>query len=68
MLDKNWIGELVKEERKKKRLSQRALSKQANVGVNTLRSLENGEREISLTNVEKVLSELGWELDAHPYD
>ena len=68
MSDKNWVGELVKEERKKKRLSQRALSKLANVGINTLRSLENGEREISLTNVEKVLSELGWELDAHPYD
>ena len=55
MSDKNWIGELVKEERKKKRLSQRALSKQANVGVNTLRSLENGEHDISLTNIEKVL-------------
>ena len=68
MSHKNWVGDLVKEERKKKRLSQRALSKLANVGVNTLRSLENGEREISLTNVEKVLSELGWELDAHPYD
>jgi transcriptional regulator with XRE-family HTH domain len=68
MSNKNWVGELVKEERKKQRLSQQALSKQANVGINTLRSLENGGRDISLTNVEKVLSELGWELDAHPYD
>jgi len=68
MVKSHWIGALVKEERVKLKLTQKELSRQTGIGVNTLRTIEQGFGGIALEKIEKVLSELGWELDAHPYD
>jgi len=68
MIKSHWIGALVKEERAKLKLTQKELSRQTGIGVNTLRTIEQGFGGIALEKIEKVLSELGWELDAHPYD
>ncbi len=69
MVVKNgWLAELVKEERKKLGLIQKDLARQVGINVNTLGAIEKGSRGVSIKTVEKLLSELGWELDAYPYD
>ncbi|HAW74391.1 MAG TPA: hypothetical protein DCW74_01500 [Alteromonas australica] len=68
MIKSHWIGSLIKEERVKLKLTQKELSRQTGIGVNTLSSIEQGFSGVALEKIEKVLSELGWELDAHPYD
>jgi transcriptional regulator with XRE-family HTH domain len=56
--------EFVKEVRASKKISQRALAREAAIDRNTLRRLEDGDPSIGLTSLEKVLSVLGYELDA----
>ncbi len=56
--------ELVKEIRASKKISQRALATEAAINRSTLRRLEAGDLTIGFSHLEKVLSVLGYELDA----
>jgi DNA-binding XRE family transcriptional regulator len=66
-MSKGWLADLVKEERKRLGLSQETLARQVGVHSNTIYRIEQGEKRVSFFKVEKVLSELGWEIDVHRY-
>ena len=67
-MSKGWLADLVKEERKRLGLSQETLARQVGVHANTIYRIEQGEKRVAFFKVEKVLSELGWEIDVHRYD
>ena len=67
-MSKGWLADLGKEERKRLGLSQETLARQVGVHSNTIYRIEQGEKRVSFFKVEKVLSELGWEIDVHRYD
>jgi transcriptional regulator with XRE-family HTH domain len=52
------FGERVKELRAEKKISQEKLGNIANIDRTYMNSLENGRRNVSLVNIEKILSAL----------
>ncbi|HLP52237.1 MAG TPA: helix-turn-helix transcriptional regulator [Chitinophagales bacterium] len=52
------FGERVKELRTEKKISQEKLGNIANIDRTYMNSLENGRRNVSLVNVEKILNAL----------
>jgi len=56
------IGKLVKENRKKQKLTQVQLAQLSNVGVRFLSDLENGKPTCEVEKTLKVLSNLGIKL------
>jgi transcriptional regulator with XRE-family HTH domain len=52
------VGERVKELRAEKKISQEKLGNIANIDRTYMNSLENGRRNVSLVNIEKILSAL----------
>lgn len=59
----NFWGELIVQLRGDRRMSQRSLSARARVNRSTLRRIEDGTADGSITMFERMLSELGYELD-----
>ena len=58
------FGLRVKELRNEKGLSQEKLANLAEIDRTYMTSLENGRRNVSLQNIEKILIALGFELTA----
>lgn len=56
------LGKVVKEERKKRELTQTELGDFAGVGINFIYGLENGKSGLSLDKVLDVLNVLGIQL------
>jgi transcriptional regulator with XRE-family HTH domain len=64
VLDLNSIGAQIAERRKKLKLSQGALARQAGVSRATIDALENGRAgELGFTKLTKLLAALGLELN-----
>ena len=59
----NFWGDLVRDLRKKQRLSQRELAIRADVNRSTLRSIEGGLSCGDIGVIEKLLNYLGYELE-----
>ena len=57
------FGARVKELRKEKELSQEKLANIAEIDRTYMTSLENGKRNVSLQNIEKIVSSLDVSLD-----
>ena len=58
------LGKKVRELRKERKITQEDLSKTVGISRNTLSKLENGYiANISIVTLDKVLNELGYELD-----
>ena len=53
------FGARVKELRLKKNLSQEALAHEADIDRTYMTSVENGKRNISIQNIEKIIKALG---------
>ncbi len=53
------FGARVKELRLKKKLSQEALAHEAGIDRTYMTSVENGKRNISIQNIEKIIKALG---------
>lgn len=58
-------GSLVKVLRDEQGISQRKLAEMASVNRATLRRMENGETDGHVADLEKILTCLGYELDAY---
>lgn len=56
---KEKFGERVRELRNQKGLSQEKLANEADIDRTYMTSLENGKRNVSLVNIEKVINALG---------
>lgn len=56
------VGLRIKELRKSKGLSQEALANNAEIDRTYMASVENGRRNISIINLEKIISALGLSL------
>lgn len=52
------IGALIKEERKKQKLSKKILSKRTGFSIRSIDYWEKGERSITLENADKILKAL----------
>lgn len=61
----NW-GRLIKELRAETGISQRKLASKSSVSRSTLARLERGSTHGFVTDVEKLLAALGYELDVMP--
>ncbi len=58
------FGEFIKTKRKEKNLTQDDLAKRVGISRPTLSKLENNKfSEISIVTLDKILNELGYELD-----
>ena len=57
----NPISVLVKEKRKKLRLTQEELAKRAGVGLRFIRDLEQGKETLQLNKINQVLHLFGYE-------
>ena len=55
MIKSHWIGALVREERVKLKLTQKQLSRQTGIGINTLRTIEQGFGGVALEKILYVL-------------
>ncbi len=67
MLQLNTVGEQIAANRKKLKLSQAELSRQAGISRATLDALENGRAgELGFSKVAKLLAALGLELTLQP--
>ncbi len=53
------IGSRIKELREEKKMSQKDLSFTANLDRSYIASVENGQRNISIINIEKIANSLG---------
>ena len=53
------IGELIANERKTQKITQKQLGELADIGTSTVRQIESGKRTASFANIEKLLSVLG---------
>ena len=61
------IGKLIKEQRKRQRLSQAELGKRVGLGRNTVSGIESGTiQEVGIRKVESLLNALGYTLVAQP--
>ena len=62
--DSGTLGELIRSERKRQKVTQVELAALAGVGVRFLRELENGKESCQLGRAFTVLSTLGISIDA----
>ncbi len=62
--DASTLGELIRSERKRQKVTQVELAALAGVGVRFLRELENGKESCQLGRAITVLSTLGISIDA----
>lgn len=56
------IKEVMKDQRKKLGISQQDLAEMADVGITTIKQMEAGKGNPSLSTVEKILEVLGMEI------
>ena len=59
---KSKLSELVKQKRKKLKLTQTDLAEKAGVGLRFLRELEQGKKTLRMDKVNQVLELFGYEL------
>jgi y4mF family transcriptional regulator len=59
---KSKLSELVKQKRKKLKLTQTELAEKAGVGLRFLRELEQGKKTLRMDKVNQVLELFGYEL------
>ena len=64
MVQRNFWGNLIRELRVKKKLSQRRLARSADVNRSTLRAIEAGNTTGDIVTIERLLEALGYELEA----
>jgi len=64
MESKNNLAQLIKQKRKKLKLTQVDLAQKAGVGLRFLRELESGKTTLRMDKVNQVLTLLGYELTA----
>jgi y4mF family transcriptional regulator len=64
MESKNNLAQLIKQKRKKLKLTQIDLAQKAGVGLRFLRELESGKTTLRMDKVNQVLTLLGYELTA----
>lgn len=60
--EKNPIASIVKEKRKKLKLTQQELANKAGVGLRFIRELEQGKETLQLNKVNQVLHLFGFEV------
>ncbi len=53
------LGDVISEERKKQKVTQKELGELADLSTVTIQQIESGKRTASFANVEKVLNALG---------
>lgn len=58
------IGQFVREERKRRGLTQQELAKKSKVGLNFVYQLENNKQTVQLNKTNQVLRTLGYEIGA----
>jgi transcriptional regulator with XRE-family HTH domain len=59
---KTKIGKRIKELRTEKKYSQEELAARANIDRTYINSVEHGKRNVSIVNIEKIVSALGCSL------
>ncbi len=59
---KNKLSELIKQKRKKLKLTQTELAEKAGVGLRFLREIEQGKKTMRMDKVNQVLALFGYEL------
>ncbi len=59
---KQKIGKRIKELRTEKKYSQEELAARADIDRTYINSVENGKRNVSIVNIEKIVSALGCSL------
>ena len=59
---KNKLSELIKQKRKKLKLTQTELAEKAGVGLRFLREIEQGKKTMRMDKVNHVLALFGYEL------
>jgi transcriptional regulator with XRE-family HTH domain len=64
MVQRNFWGNLIRELRVKKKLSQRRLARSADVNRSTLRAIEAGRTTGDILTIERLLEALDYELEA----
>jgi y4mF family transcriptional regulator len=64
MENENNLVQLIKQKRKKLKLTQVELAQKAGVGLRFLRELESGKTTLRMDKVNQVLTLLGYELTA----
>jgi y4mF family transcriptional regulator len=64
MENESNLAQLIKEKRKKLKLTQVDLAQKAGVGLRFLRELESGKTTLRMDKVNQLLSLLGYELTA----
>jgi y4mF family transcriptional regulator len=64
MENENNLANLIKQKRKKLKLTQVDLAQKAGVGLRFLRELESGKTTLRMDKVNQVLNLLGYELTA----
>jgi y4mF family transcriptional regulator len=64
MENENNLAQLIKQKRKKLKLTQVDLAQKAGVGLRFLRELESGKTTLRMDKVNQVLHLLGYELTA----
>jgi y4mF family transcriptional regulator len=64
MENENNLAQLIKQKRKKLKLTQVDLAQKAGVGLRFLRELESGKITLRMDKVNQVLNLLGYELTA----
>ena len=57
-----YIKEVMKDQRKKLGISQQDLAEMADVGITTIKQIEAGKGNPSLSTIEKILEGLGMEI------
>lgn len=57
-----YIKEVMKDQRKKLGISQQDLAEMADVGITTIKQIEAGKGNPSLSTIEKILEVLGMEI------
>ena len=62
MESKNNLAQLIKQKRKKLKLTQVDLAQKAGVGLRFLRELESGKTTLRMDKVNQLLNLLGYEL------
>ena len=64
MENENNLAQLIKQKRKRLKLTQIDLAQKAGVGLRFLRELESGKTTLRMDKVNQVLTLLGYELTA----
>lgn len=62
-MNKNELGEMIKDRRKALKIDQRTLAMLADVGLNTVVSVERGEGNPTLSTVMSILDTMGLQIN-----